>query len=134
MKNILLFLIPLLVGSLQLHLFSQTDDITRLPVQNLAQSVKESVPVWLSDSEIIIFYVSPERDTIYSTKSNNKGINWEEPKLVQTVQIEDQNQELLSLSALKTNTGRLILSWSVLKDGMYLIHSDDNGSIWSVAQ
>ncbi|MCH7963445.1 MAG: exo-alpha-sialidase [Bacteroidetes bacterium] len=134
MRNILLYLIPLLIGSPQLHLLAQIDDITRLPVQNLAQSVKESVPVWLSDNEIIIFYVSPERDSIYSTKSNNIGLNWEEPKEVQTVQIEDQNQELLYLSVLKTNTGRLILSWSVLKDGMYLVHSDDDGSTWSVPQ
>ena len=132
MKRVFYTLIILLLVTLGVK--GQAPDIVHLHTQNHNQSITESTPVIISDSEIIIFYVSPERDTIYSTKSNNKGINWEEPKLVQTVQIEDQSQELLYLSALKTNSGRLILSWSVLKDGMYLVHSDDNGSTWSVPQ
>jgi len=134
MKNILFFLIPLIIVFPQIHLFAQIDDITHLQVQNLSQSVKESMPVWLSDNEIIIFYVNETKDTIYSTFSNDRGESWEIHRIVQTVQIEDQSQELLYLSALKTNSGRLILSWSVLKDGMYLVHSDDNGSTWSVPQ
>jgi len=50
---------------------SQIADITRLPVQNPEQSIKESAPTWISENEMIIFYVSPTLDTIYLTKSND---------------------------------------------------------------
>ena len=53
----------------------QIFDITRLPVQNSYQSIKESAPIWISENEIIIFYVSPTLDTIYSTFSDDKGEN-----------------------------------------------------------
>lgn len=43
MKNILLFLIPLLTVFIQLHLFAQIDDITRLPVKNITAKVQEIV-------------------------------------------------------------------------------------------
>jgi len=49
----------------------QIAEITRLPVQNPEQSMKESAPIWISGSEIIIFYVSPTLDTIYSTRSDD---------------------------------------------------------------
>jgi hypothetical protein len=132
MRNYILFLLLSILAISKLHLFAQINDIIRLPVQNPEQSIKESVPIWISDNEIMIFYVSQERDTIYSTNSDDRGANWGIHKIVQIVQLEDATQELIYLSALKTNTGRLILAWSVLNDGMYLVHSGDNGSSWSV--
>jgi len=132
MKNISLFLCFVVIAWSQL--FSQVPDIVHLPTQNHNQSITESTPIVISENEILILYVNPSMDTIYSTYSDVRGESWGIHKIVQTVQLEDQSQELLYLSALKTNSGRLILSWSVLKDGMYLVHSDDNGSTWSVPQ
>ncbi len=134
MKNILFFLISLLISFQQIHLFAQASDIKHIPSQNENQSITESTPIVISDEEIIVFYVNETKDTIYSTSSDDNGESWGIQRIVQAVQLEEQNQELLYLSVLKTNTGRLILAWSVLKDGMYLVHSDDNGNTWSVPQ
>jgi len=134
MRNYILFLLLSILVIPKLYLLAQINDVTRLPTQSSAEVLFESAPVIISENEIIIFYVSENIDTIYSTFSDDRGANWGIHKIVQTVQLEDPNQELIYLSALKTNTGRLILAWSLLNDGMYLVHSDDNGSSWSVPQ
>jgi len=109
MKNISLFLCFVVIAWSQL--FSQVPDIVHLPTQNHNQSITESTPIVISENEILILYVNPSMDTIYSTYSDVRGESWGIHKIVQTVQLEDQSQELLYLSALKTNSGRLILSW-----------------------
>jgi hypothetical protein len=109
---------------------AQIADITRLPVQNPGQSIKESAPIWISESEILIFYVSPDLDTIYSIKSNDRGINWEEPKVQQLVELIT-SQEQLHLTAIKSTTGRIFVAWSVRSESMKLIFSDDEGESWS---
>jgi hypothetical protein len=124
----LFYLIILLF--LPISIYSQIEDITRLPVQNPSQSIKESAPVWISENEIMIFYVSPTLDTIYSTKSNDRGITWQEPKVVQLVELVT-TQDLLYLTALRSNTGRILLAWSVRAESMKLIYSNDDGVNWS---
>jgi hypothetical protein len=61
--------------TLYLTAFSQITEITQLPYQDLSQSITESVPVWISENEIIVFYVSEQKDTIYFVKSNDRGIS-----------------------------------------------------------
>ena len=78
--------------------FSQITEITRLPVQDISQSIKESAPVWLSENEIIIFYVNESKDTIYSTRSTTRGKNWSQPQVVQVVQLVNP-QDALHLTA-----------------------------------
>jgi hypothetical protein len=109
---------------------SQITEVTRLPVQDISQSIKESAPVWLSENEIMIFYVNETKDTIFSTRSLNRGVSWQDLKVVQTVSLLT-NQEALHLSSLKTNTGRILLAWTVLSETMKLIYSDDKGENWS---
>lgn len=110
------------------HLSSQIEDITRLPVQDPSQSIKESAPVWISENEMMIFYVSPTLDTIYSTFSNDRGITWLEPVIIQEV-VPYYQQEQLYLTATRSTTGRILLAWSIRAEGMKLIYSDDNGNI-----
>jgi hypothetical protein len=110
-------------------LLPQISEVTRLPVQNVSQSIKESAPVWLSENEIIIFFVNETMDTIFSTKSNDRGISWEEPEVVQTVNLL-VNQERLYLNTFQTSSGRILLVWSVLTESMKLIYSDDRGETW----
>ncbi len=120
MKNILFFLIPLHIVFLQLHLFAQIDDITRLPVQNIADTLSESAPVMLSDSEIIIFYVNSTQDTIFSTTSRDGGNNWETPNPVQAVEL-GITQSYFHLTALRSTSERIFVAWSVKYEGMFLI-------------
>lgn len=128
MKNLYKFFC--LALGVYLSAFAQITEITRLPVQDISQSIKESAPVWLSENEIIIFYVNQTLDTIFSTRSNDRGIKWGEPTIVQTVNLL-YNQDALYLSTLLTSTGRLLLAWSVIDESMKLIYSDDYGGNWS---
>jgi hypothetical protein len=114
------------------QLFSQITEVTKLPVQNSSQAIKESTPVWLSNQEAMIFYVNQTMDTIYSAKSTNRGLNWSQPKL--QFKLDSLSQELIYISALKTKTGRLVLAWSVLYEGINITYSDDNGETWSPIQ
>ncbi|MBT8392740.1 MAG: T9SS type A sorting domain-containing protein [Ignavibacteriaceae bacterium] len=110
--------------------FPQISQITRLPVQNPSQSIKESVPIWLSENEIMIFYVNESLDTVFSTKSNNRGLSWEEPKMISKIDVFF-NQHETHLTALKNTSGRLFLAWTIFEESMKLIYSDDNGASWS---
>jgi len=110
--------------------FSQITEITRLPVQDISQSIFESVPIWLSSNEILIFYLNETRDTIFSTKSTHGGISWSQPKVIAEVNITPY-QSSSYLSGLKSSTGRVFLAWSIYDESMKLIYSDDNGESWS---
>jgi len=127
MKNLYKFFLALGVYS---TVFSQIPEITRLPVQDVSQSIKESAPVWLSENEIMIFYVNETKDTIYSTKSTNRGVSWSDPVSIQHINLLT-NQEEIYLSALKLNSGRMLLTWSIRTESMKLIYSDDAGISWS---
>jgi hypothetical protein len=110
--------------------FSQITEITRLPVQDISQSIFESVPIWLSSNEILIFYLNETRDTIFSTKSKDGGISWSQPKVIAEVNITAY-QSSSYLSGLKSSTGRVFLAWTIFDESMKLIYSDDNGENWS---
>jgi hypothetical protein len=110
--------------------FTQITEITRLPVQDFSQSIQESTPLWLSDNEIIIFYVNESKDTIFSTRSTNRGKNWNQPQVVHVVQLVNP-QDALYITAIRKSTGRIFLAWSVLNESMKLIFSNDNGISWS---
>jgi hypothetical protein len=127
MRKILLLISILFTAG---QLFSQITEVTKLPVQDISQSIKESAPVWLSENEIIIFFVNETKDTIFSTRSLDRGESWQNPKVVQEVNLLT-NQEALYLSSIKTNTGRILLAWTVLSESMKIIYSDDKGEIWS---
>lgn len=131
MKNLYKFLLALAV---QISVFAQIAEITRLPVQDISQSIKESAPVWLSENEIMIFYVNQTKDTIFSTRSTNQGQAWSPPKFQFKVELLLQTQELIYPAVLKTKSGRLIFAWSVLNEGINFSYSDDNGNTWSSTQ
>jgi hypothetical protein len=131
MKNLIHVWVMSVIIFSQLHLFAQLNDITHLPNQNPSQSILESAPVWISENEILIFYVTPTLDTIYSTKSNDRGLTWGEPEFVQLVN-RLIFQESIYLTAARSNTGRILLAWSVITESLKLVYSDDFGATWSV--
>ncbi|HEY7751188.1 MAG TPA: hypothetical protein VH917_02760, partial [Ignavibacteriaceae bacterium] len=111
-KKLLLFLV--LIICVSITSYAQILEITRLPVQNASQSIKESAPVWLSENEIMIFYVNESKDSIFSARSNNRGQSWSNPQFEFEIDSLQQTQEFNFPSALKTNSGRLIFAWSVI--------------------
>ena len=82
----------------------------------------------------MIFYVNETNDTIFSTKSINRGGSWSEPVFQFKLDSLAQSQDLLYPTALKTRSGRLIFAWSVFGIGAHLTYSDNNGENWSPIQ
>jgi len=79
MKSLKHYLFLALIISVSPNYLPQISEITRLPVQYASQSIKESAPVWLSENEIMIFYVNETKDSLFSTKSTNRGLSWGNP-------------------------------------------------------
>lgn len=93
-------------------------------------SITESTPIYISDTEMIMFFCSPKNDTIYISKTTDGGINWSVPVFVIETQVITEGSEIF-LRSLLTPTNRIILCWSVPQRGMYSIYSDDYGINWS---
>lgn len=110
--------------------YSQTKEISYLPVQNSSQPIKESVPIYVSDSNYLIFYLSPNHDTLYLTRTVDAGTNWQNPLVVRTI-AHHPIQKTIYLSSLKTKSGRILIAWQNLYEGINIIHSDDKGYNWS---
>jgi BNR repeat-like domain/Secretion system C-terminal sorting domain len=130
MKQNYCFLFLFILFSIIIH--PQIKDITKLPTQNSSQFIKESACVWLTDNEIIIFYLSAANDTLYSTFSTDRGKYWNLPAVVYSFQTPGQYG--IYLNALRTSSGRIIVTWSIYGDGMQVIFSDDKGKSWSLPQ
>jgi len=135
MKNILLFLIPLLTVFIQLHLFPQVTDIQHIPSQNHNQSITESTPAVISDDEILVFYASEDKDTVYSTRTTDNGVTWQESQyVISGYDSLNFSNKPIYISSLITSSGRIILSVVKWRRGILLIYSDDGGYSWSDAQ
>lgn len=127
MKIICKFLLALWV---YLPVFAQITEISKLPVQDNSQSINESALVWLTENEMIIFFVNETQDTIFSTRSTNRGAAWQVPEIVQDINLLSF-QDAIYLTTLQTSSGRILLVWSIRSETMKLIYSDDKGLTWS---
>ena len=87
MRNYILFLLLSILAIPKLHLLAQINDITRLPVQDIAGTLLESAPVIISENDVIIFYVNATQDTIFSTTSRDVGNNWEIPNAIVAMEL-----------------------------------------------
>ncbi|HDZ58729.1 MAG TPA: exo-alpha-sialidase, partial [Ignavibacteriales bacterium] len=134
MKTKIILFLLLIAISIPYYIPAQIPEVEHLPVQNQSQAIKESVPVWLSDNDIMIFYVNQTQDTIFSTKSNDEGVTWQQPSVVITIDSLEEGQVQIYPTAIRTETGRILLAWSVLGEGINLIYSDDFGNTWSDVQ
>ncbi len=135
MSKYILFLVLFTFDFQQLHLFAQIDDIKHLPSQNKSQSITESTPAVISDNEILVFYASEDKDTVYSTRTTDNGVTWQEPQFVISgYDFFNASTEPIYISSLRTSSGRILLSAVQWLEGMLVIYSDDNGYTWSDAQ
>jgi len=56
--------------------YVQAQDIKHIPSHDQSQSITESTPVVISEDEILVFYASENKDTIYSTRTTDGGLIW----------------------------------------------------------
>ena len=129
MKHILYILIVILSVT---GLYSQIEDIVRLPTQSSTDILFESVPVIISENEVTIFYINSNQDTILSTTSRDGEINWEFPNTVLAAE-PGIVQSYTHLTALRSSSGRILVAWAIKNEGIF-IFSDDNGATWSQPQ
>lgn len=107
-------------------------------IQDTTKTTYYSAQPLINNNEIVIFYSANRSpaDTIYFVKSADLGISWSEPVFVSVLTRE--NDEIVFISALKTNTGRLLVVYTIsetpVSNNTKFIYSDDNGSTWSLPQ
>jgi len=112
--------------------YSQVSDLKQIPLQY--KDVKESAVVAISDNELLFFFVNPTQDSIFSIRTTDLGNSWSQQTLIHKFEAY-QNAIVLRLSAIKTNTNRVILSFAystvtVIHDSITIIKSDDLGHTW----
>jgi len=103
-------------------LLSQPLEISKFPFSD--SNINDAQVLKISENNYMLIFLRQQK--LYYSKTTDNGLSWSEP-----VKIND-SAFYNSFSALKTNTGRIIIAyWSnqVLK-----IHSDDNGATWSSPQ
>lgn len=108
--------------------YSQVSDLKQIPLQY--KDVKESAVVAITDQEWLFFYLSPSGDSIFSIRTTNMGKTWQPESFVIKAKPKPTAQESLHLNAIKTNTNRIILAWTVYRDSVTVLRSDDNGFNW----
>lgn len=128
MKNFLVFLL-LFTGTL----YSQFEEIKRLPGQNEKLYYEKSSPVVISENEILIFFTISNRvhsyDSLYCILSTDKGKTWQEKSFIANINSFEYPGYLTTM---KTKTGRIIIAFTDwLKKEMAVTYSDDNGYNWS---
>jgi hypothetical protein len=116
--------------SLSSIVFAQNNDIQLFPFSNDSLSVTETSPIYLSDTEIIIFFCNKQNDTIFISRTTNGASSWSVPEFVIESGITGASP-LIYLSSLITPSNRIILSWSVVSVGIFSIYSDNFGFSWS---
>lgn len=122
--------------------FSQIPDIARFPFQDKEKESRESIPIVISENEILIIYYkgSPSTtdywgrtiDTLYYSKSTNGGRSWNEPVCILELGIHGYLDRDWELTSLRTSTGRIITAWpNQSHNSINIIYTNDNGLSWS---
>ena len=75
MKSYIILFLFILV-SFSSIVFSQNNDIQLYPFSDDSSSITETTPIYLSDTQIILFFCNPQNDTIFISTTNNGGTNW----------------------------------------------------------
>jgi hypothetical protein len=132
MKIILTLISLIVLGGI---IYPQINEITKLPLQNFSEQVVQTTPLWISESDILIFFSSysnsdkSQIDTIYSVRSTNRGKTWSGHS-IQVIDTSDSNHRMTP-TAIITKNNRILLLWSNPYVTFKLIYSDDFGSTWS---
>ena len=119
MKAIIFFLL-LLIPSV---VFPQMTEFNLFPFTNPA--IKEAHPVVFNTQKIMMTYVL--RDTLRYSLTTDGGLTWQDPVSISYI------GGLSSYSAIKLNSGRIIIIWAQMSK-LWKIISDDEGMNWTISQ
>ena len=92
--------------------------------QDSSVSNKESFLIGLPDNSLLMFWADRNMDAIYSSKSIDNGLTWE--NAVEIISFSGQNPK--DLNAVVLNSGRILLTY---KNNTYrAMYSDNSGISW----
>ncbi len=124
-KAFLYLIIALLIS---ISSFSQVTDLKKIPLPQ--KNIQESASVSISENEWLLFYTNFEQDSLYSIRTTNSGSSWLQPIFLSTIRRSNNPFESIYLSAVKTNSNRILLAWNIYNDSVTVLRSDDNGYTW----
>ncbi len=107
-------------------------------IQDTTQTSYCNAQPLINNNEILIFCTANRSpaDTIYFVKSTDLGMSWSTPTFVST--LEREQDDIVFISAIKTNTGRLLVVFTISETPTYnqtkFVYSDNNGTTWSLPQ
>jgi len=96
------------------------------PYQKQDAYYRESCPIVIPGNQILMTWTS--NDTVYCARSNDGGYSWGAPFVIS----QGIGHAANYLTALRTNTGRIIIVWQAgFNHGLQISYSDDQGLNWS---
>jgi len=122
MKNILgniFFWLFLILGNF--NAYSQFSSITKF--QHSDANIRETHPVVISSTKILMTF--EKLDSIFTSLSTDGGNTWQTPKYV--IRMPKTHWPY---TALRTNTGRILLAYST-NSAINIYYSDDDGLTWN---
>lgn len=141
MKSLKIKLFIILILNPLLQSLSQTDlfpELLRFQHQDSSKIVYCQPQALFTNNQILIFYSVGKTpvDTIYLRKSNDNGMSWQAPIFITS--INRDAEVVIYLSSLITNTGRILLVYSVglntTNNPTKILYSDNLGLTWSTPQ
>ncbi|MBS4028335.1 MAG: exo-alpha-sialidase [Ignavibacteriales bacterium] len=106
--------------------FTSINEPLRFPYQNESSTYTESLPIEMSNGNILLLWMEEElfRDTLKMSISADTGINWSSP-----VVLLDKDT-IMNLAGVRTQTGRIIVIYQT-DENLEMMYSDDNANTWS---
>lgn len=109
--------------------YSQVSDLKHIPTKY--KDVKESAVLAIDDQELLFFFANSAGDSIFSIRTTDLGNTWQPESFIQKTKPNYVPlQESLHLSAIKAGNNRIILAWTVYRDSITVLRSDDEGNSW----
>ncbi len=109
--------------------YSQVSDLKQIPTKY--KDVKESAVLAIDDQELLFFFANSAGDSIFSIRTTDLGNTWQPESFIQKTKPNYVLlQESLHLSAIKASNNRIILAWTVYRDSITVLRSDDEGNSW----
>ncbi len=125
MKNLLL----LLLFSSNFAL-AQLDIIQRFPLQDSTESINHSLILNAPNGDLLYFFL--ENNLLYYSRSNDKGLSWNEKILIDELYASTYNSTCNKFVGVVTKSSKIIIIYKRPDLNFYLIYSDNNGLNWSI--
>jgi hypothetical protein len=96
--------------------FSQISDLK--PILTKYKNVKESAVVTIGSQELLFLFLNQTNDSLFSIRTTNLGYSWQPEQFIQKIKPISVGQQRIYLNAIKTNSNRIIVAWTIFRDSI----------------